>query len=131
MDPKSAADPDIDIAQWLERLGLDEYAAAFAQNRIDGAALKLLSDDDLKELGVAALGDRRKLSAAISALEPETSQDANGPSAPAPDIPAETPLAYTPEHLAKRILNERGDLKGERKHVTVLFADIKGSTSLI
>jgi class 3 adenylate cyclase/tetratricopeptide (TPR) repeat protein len=41
------------------------------------------------------------------------------------------PEAYTPKHLAEKILTARGDLEGERKQVTVLFADIKGSTELI
>lgn len=38
---------------------------------------------------------------------------------------------YTPQHLAERILTSRAALQGERKHVTVLFADTKGSTELI
>jgi class 3 adenylate cyclase/tetratricopeptide (TPR) repeat protein len=41
------------------------------------------------------------------------------------------PASYTPKHLAERILNSRAALEGERKHVTVLFADLKGSTELI
>jgi len=41
------------------------------------------------------------------------------------------PEAYTPRHLAEKILTARNDLEGERKQVTVLFADIKGSTELI
>lgn len=42
-----------------------------------------------------------------------------------------SPREYTPKHLAERILGSRGALEGERKQVTVLFADIKGSTALI
>jgi len=41
------------------------------------------------------------------------------------------PQAYTPEHLAARILTSRGALEGERKHVTVLLADLKGSMELL
>jgi class 3 adenylate cyclase len=41
------------------------------------------------------------------------------------------PLAYTPTHLAEKILTSRRALAGERKQVTVLFADLKGSTELI
>src|SRR5262245_19453239 len=37
------------------------------------------------------------------------------------------PEAYTPKHLAEKILTSRGALEGERKQVTVLFADVKGS----
>jgi hypothetical protein len=45
--------------------------------------------------------------------------------------PAPAPLVYTPSHLTEKILAARADLEGERKQVTVLFADIKGSTELI
>jgi hypothetical protein len=41
------------------------------------------------------------------------------------------PEAYTPKHLAERILTSKAALEGERKQVTVLFADVKGSTELI
>ena len=41
------------------------------------------------------------------------------------------PLSYTPPHLAEKILTARSDLEGERKQVTVLFADLKGSLELI
>jgi class 3 adenylate cyclase len=51
-------------------------------------------------------------------------------SAPAPD-PERDPLSYTPQHLAEKILTSRSALEGERKQVTVLFADLKGSTELI
>src|SRR5437870_5620999 len=61
--------------------------------------------------------------------------------APTPGIPAraaapstaheQAPLAYTPPYLAEKILTSRGALEGERKQVTVLFADLKGSTELI
>src|SRR5262249_52470181 len=51
---------------------------------------------------------------------------------PAPaTAPAREPLSYTPPHLAEKILTSRSALEGERKHVTVLFADLKGSTELI
>src|SRR5215510_5450131 len=51
-------------------------------------------------------------------------------SAPAA-TPAQEPLAYTPPYLAEKILTARRALEGERKQVTVLFADLKGSTELI
>src|SRR5262249_36592695 len=55
------------------------------------------------------------------------------PPAPGPTPPATTPgpLAYTPPYLAEKILTTRSALEGERKQVTVLFADLKGSTELI
>src|SRR5215471_10957400 len=43
----------------------------------------------------------------------------------------ESPESYTPKHLAEKILTSRSALEGERKHVTVLFADLKGSMELI
>jgi class 3 adenylate cyclase/tetratricopeptide (TPR) repeat protein len=42
-----------------------------------------------------------------------------------------SPESYTPQHLAERIISSRGALEGERKQVTVLFADIKGSMELL
>jgi hypothetical protein len=45
--------------------------------------------------------------------------------------PQHAPLAYTPSYLAEKILTSRGALEGERKQVTVLFADLKDSTALI
>ena len=52
-------------------------------------------------------------------------------SSPAPAAPAPAPLAYTPPYLAEKILTSRSALEGERKQVTVLFADLKDSTELI
>jgi class 3 adenylate cyclase len=58
-----------------------------------------------------------------------------GPTAPPRATPAQTserlPLTYTPPYLAEKILTSRSALEGERKQVTVLFADLKGSTELI
>src|SRR5262249_798914 len=51
------------------------------------------------------------------------------PAAPAPKFGA--PESYTPKHLAEKILTSKAALEGERKHVTVLFADLKGSMELL
>jgi transposase len=51
-------------------------------------------------------------------------------SGPAPDRPL-SPASYTPKHLAERILTSKTALEGERKQVTVLFADLKGSMELL
>ncbi len=56
-----------DIREWLEELGLGQYAEAFAENAIDLETLPHVSDADLKDLGVA-LGHRRTLQAAVAAL---------------------------------------------------------------
>ena len=53
------------------------------------------------------------------------------PAAPLGYAPDQAPLAYTPAHLTEKILASRATLEGERKQVTVLFADIKDSTELI
>src|SRR6516165_8836033 len=66
------------IADWLEQLGMSEYAQRFAENGISAAALPHLTDQDLKDLGVL-LGHRRIILAPISKLEgaaPTTSQPA-------------------------------------------------------
>ena len=56
------------IADWLKKLGLSEYAQRFAENRVDFSVLPELTDQDLKDLGIV-LGDRRKLLRAIADLK--------------------------------------------------------------
>jgi SAM (Sterile alpha motif) domain-containing protein len=58
----------MDIEAWLRSLGLEEYEPAFRDNRIDAAILPKLTGEDLKEIGITAVGDRRKLLEAIAAL---------------------------------------------------------------
>ncbi len=57
-----------DIREWLEVLGLDQYAQAFTENDIDFRALPHIDQDDLKELGVS-LGHRKVILAAIEAMK--------------------------------------------------------------
>jgi hypothetical protein len=57
------------IRRWLEKLGLGEYAVAFEENRLDLTHLPDLSEDDLRELGVTAMGDRKTLLRALEELE--------------------------------------------------------------
>src|SRR5262249_25066296 len=45
--------------------------------------------------------------------------------------PGQPPLAYTPPYLAEKILTSKSALEGERKQITVLFADLKGSMELL
>jgi class 3 adenylate cyclase/tetratricopeptide (TPR) repeat protein len=49
----------------------------------------------------------------------------------APTAPSAAPESYTPKHLAEKILTSKAALEGERKQVTVLFADLKGSMELL
>ena len=72
------------IADWLEKLGLSEYAQRFAENRIDLSVLPELTDQDLEKIGVV-LGDRRKMMRAIRELGGTT------PAAQPPDITAAKP----------------------------------------
>jgi len=57
-----------EIADWLEKLGMSEYAQRFAEHRVDFSALSDLTDADLRDLGVV-LGDRRKILRAIATLD--------------------------------------------------------------
>src|SRR5499427_5312005 len=95
------------IAEWLEELGLGEYAQRFAENGIDSSVLAHLSDQDLKDLGVL-LGHRRKLQAAIAGLPG---------AAPVPHKTAAARMAK-PQDAA------------ERRQLTVMFCDLVGSTAL-
>jgi class 3 adenylate cyclase/predicted ATPase len=102
----------LDIDGWLRSLGLGQYEAVFRENKIDETVLTQLTVEDLQELGVAALGHRRKLLDAISALR------ANAPSATAQTATAkltETPILET---------------VGERRHITVLFCELFSTSSL-
>ena len=58
----------MDVGGWPRDLGLGQYEAAFRDNEIDGAVLLKLTIDDLKDLGVAVVGHRRKILSAIEEL---------------------------------------------------------------
>src|SRR6201987_4856287 len=92
------------IADWLEKLGMSEYEQRFAENGIGFAALRHLTDQDLKDIGVL-LGHRRIMLAAIQEL---------GSSAAAQPVTAELKRQDT----------------AERRQVTVMFSDLVGSTAL-
>ena len=51
----------MDVAAWLSNLGLEHYKQAFEDNAIDFALLPKLTADDLKDIGITAVGDRRRL----------------------------------------------------------------------
>ena len=94
------------IADWLEKLGMSEYAQRFAENGIDVSVLRYLTDHDLEKIGVL-LGHRRKMLAAIAELVGALQ---------APPQPALT--ESKPQDTA------------ERRQVTVMFSDLVGSTAL-
>jgi SAM domain (Sterile alpha motif) len=58
----------LDIAAWLRELGLERYEEAFQENEIGAEILPKLTAEDLKDIGVTAVGHRRKLLEAIAAL---------------------------------------------------------------
>src|SRR5215813_11470620 len=95
------------IADWLQKLGLGQYAQTFAENEIDVSVLPHLTDQDLKDIGVP-LGPRRKILAAIS-------KDANT----VQGVNQLTIGSETGPHEA-----------AERRQVTVMFSDLVGSTAL-
>src|SRR5262249_19271841 len=104
----------MDIVVWLRSLGLGKYEAVFRENEIDETVLADLTAEDLKELGVTALGHRRKLLAAIAALR----DDATGNAPSANTATASSAPSARPEDRA------------ERRQVTVMFSDLVGSTAL-
>ena len=58
----------MDVGAWLRELGLGQYEQAFCDNDIEVGMLSTLAANDLRELGVASLGHRKRLLAAIAAL---------------------------------------------------------------
>jgi len=64
---------NMDVGDWLRRLGLEQYEAAFRENAISEKILPNLTADDLKDLGVGMVGHRRMLLDAIAALRAEAS----------------------------------------------------------
>jgi hypothetical protein len=111
------------IEEWLSDLGLCEYASRFVENDIDLSIIRDLSDQDLKELGVASLGHRRKLLRAISELN----------ASPAETVSAVRPPTSLPERrtaAAEPVPLPAGDMTGERRYLTVLFCDLVDSTGI-
>ena len=95
------------IADWLEKLGMSEYAQRFAENGIDISVLRDLTDQDLKDIGVL-LGHRRKILRAIG------------------DLSNAAPLATEPAVGTE----PKAQDTAERRQVTVMFSDLVGSTAL-
>ena len=82
----------MDVAAWLRGLGLGRYEAAFRDNEVGADVLPRLTAEDLKEIGVAAVGDRRRLLDAIAALRAAPPGPSAGPpSHDPPGAPAKAP----------------------------------------
>jgi class 3 adenylate cyclase len=95
------------IADWLEKLNLGQYAQRFAENDIDFSVLRHLTDADLEKIGVS-LGHRRKILAAIT------------------EVPGASPSKHEPTEG----LEPKPRETAERRQVTVMFSDLVGSTAL-
>jgi SAM (Sterile alpha motif) domain-containing protein/adenylate/guanylate cyclase family protein len=102
----------INIAAWLEGLGLDQYESAFRDNAIDADILPDLGDSDLEKLGVAILGHRKKFLKAIAAL---SERDSEAGPAVALRRPRLEPVSVS---------------TAERRPLTVMFVDLVGSSGL-
>ena len=86
------------ITDWLEKLGLGQYAQRFVENEITHSILPDLTDADLKELGVSALGHRRLLLRAIAELDGVEKRTPTHPAAAtATVIPEQRDSMSTPE----------------------------------
>jgi class 3 adenylate cyclase len=119
------------VLDWLQHDQRLSYRALKRQFALDDDALEDLKEALLYTHAQVIVDDGRGL-VWTGTLAPASAAPAATVWVPAPDaIQAPTPLAYTPSYLAEKILTSRSALEGERKQVTVLFADLKGSTELI
>src|SRR5215472_13628482 len=100
------------IGNWLEKLGLRQYAQRFAENDVDFDILSDLTDQDLEKIGVTSVGHRRKLLRAIANLK---RGEEITPAIVVAAAPPATPRAAD---------------TAERRQVTVMFSDLVGSTAL-
>ena len=107
----------MDIADWLRRLGLHQYESLFRDNDVDTETLPSLTAEDLRELGITSLGHRKKLLSAIAALSPTLGKDLE-------DDRGSQPKEAS---ASRRSMKTR---RAERRHLTVMFADLVGSTTL-
>jgi class 3 adenylate cyclase len=101
----------MELAVWLRSLGLEQYEATFRENAVDDTVLPKLTAEDLKDLGITAVGHRRKLLEAIGELRSVTQAQ------PAPSEVTAT-LASPPR-----------DAAAERRRVTVMFSDLSTALS--
>jgi class 3 adenylate cyclase len=96
------------IADWLRKLGLQQYAQRFADNDIDVSVLPYLTDADLEKIGVS-LGHRRKILTAIAEL---------------------SGTASSKHAKVEGVVEPKPQETAERRQVTVMFSDLVGSTAL-
>jgi class 3 adenylate cyclase len=96
------------VADWLKKFGLEQYAQRFVDNDIDVSVLPYLTDADLEKIGVS-LGHRRKILAAIAEL---------------------SGAASSKHAKVEGVVEPKPQETAERRQVTVMFSDLVGSTAL-
>jgi class 3 adenylate cyclase/predicted ATPase len=97
-----------ELSNWLDGLGLGQHAEAFARNGVDFDLLPELTNEDLKDLGIARLADRKRLLKAITDLAP----------------------AATASSIDTSVRPATARYEAERRQLTVVFCDLAGSTAL-
>ena len=107
------------IADWLEKLGMSEYAERFAENDIDLSVLPDLTDQDLKNLGVA------RTSAQDAARDRQLRHVGSPASSPSLHL-----LRLTSQAPPRAATVPVAEAAGERRHVTVMFCDLVDSTGI-
>ena len=112
----------MDVTAWLRKLGLEQYEPAFRENKISADLLPSLTAEDLKDLGVSLVGDRRRLLSAIAALQSLSPAERSSV--------AEAPPAAAAQNTNTAAAAERAGHEAERRQLTVLFCDLVGSTEL-
>ena len=108
----------MDVTEWLRSLGLERYAATFQENEVSADLLPKLTAQDLQDLGVAAVGHRRRMLDAITALRDDARSTGDRPGR---SVAPTTAMTYG-EQVSEAV--------AERRHITVLFCDLVGSTPL-
>ena len=123
-----------DIQTWLAAHGLGKYAGEFVAQDVTPDLLPELSDADLRELGVASLGDRKRLLKAVAAasvVAANTAGVAVAGAAGATPLATRTQAQPPPEAVAPAPVQPAPPSdEGERRHATVMFSDLTGYTAL-
>lgn len=111
------------VFEWLEGLDLAQYAAAFEENDIGWELLGDIDQETLKDIGIESAGHRLKILKAAGNLHSEQSIAAS-------TAAKATPPKFTTDSETAEKFSGWSRSPGERKPVTMLFADIVGSTAL-
>jgi class 3 adenylate cyclase len=108
----------MDVAGWLQALGMERYEAAFRENDVDPEVLLTLTADDLKDLGITPIGHRRRILEAIAVLR-------------AGRTPADAPAQVSSGPLIESTGQPQiSGATAERRPLSVMFCDLVGFTVL-